>query len=72
MHVTYDPAADAAYLAVKPSIGAGEAVRQHRVPIDKAELVLDFDENDRLLGIEVLGAGVVLPAEVLEAARRPE
>ncbi|WP_040793511.1 DUF2283 domain-containing protein [Nocardia paucivorans] len=72
MHATYDPEADAAYIAVKHPIGAGEAVRQQSVPIDNAEIVLDFDKDNRLLGVEILGAGGVLPAQALEAAQHPQ
>ncbi|WP_459545810.1 DUF2283 domain-containing protein [Nocardia sp. X0981] len=71
MHMTYDPSADAAYIALKQPIGAGEAVRQQNVTIKDAEVVLDFDEDDRLLGIEIIGAGAVLPAQTLQAAPRP-
>lgn len=72
MHVTYDSDADAAYIALKQPIGAGEAVRQQNVPISNAEVVLDFDKDDRLLGIEIIGAGAVLPEQALEAAQRPK
>ncbi|WP_063035807.1 DUF2283 domain-containing protein [Nocardia grenadensis] len=71
MHVTYDPDADAAYIALKQPIGAGEAVRQQNIPIDNAEVVLDFDVDGRLLGIEIIGAGAVLPAQALETAQHP-
>lgn len=71
MHVTYDPSADAAYIALKHPVGPGEAVRQQNVLIKNAEVVLDFDNDDRLLGIEIIGAGAALPAETLQAAQRP-
>lgn len=55
----YDREADAGYVAFDP-IAAGEAVRQ--VVVDAPGLdgvtravILDFDADDRLLGIELLG-----------------
>lgn len=55
----YDPEADAGYVAFDP-IAAGEAVRQVVVDapgLDGASraVILDFDAQDRLLGIELLG-----------------
>ncbi|AHH16247.1 hypothetical protein NONO_c14440 [Nocardia nova SH22a] len=71
MHVTYDPYADAAYLALKHPLGEGEAVRQQVVPLRGADMVLDFDDKDVLLGIEIIGAGAVLPDALLRAALSP-
>ena len=68
MHVTYD--ADAAYIVLKQPVGAGEAVRQQNMPISNAEVVFDFDKDDQLLGIEIIGAGSVLPEQTLKAAQR--
>lgn len=55
----YDRDADAGYVAFDP-IAAGEAVRQVVVDapgLDGANraVILDFDAQDRLLGIELLG-----------------
>jgi uncharacterized protein YuzE len=71
--VEFDPEADAAYIYLLP-IGAGEAVEQ--VPVtdldERVELILDFNREGRLIGIELPGgAARLLPREVLDAAERP-
>jgi uncharacterized protein YuzE len=73
MRVTYDAAADAAYVSLVDIIGDGEAATQIRsitTPGDRGEVGLDFDAGGRLLGIEVLHASAVLPAAVLADAVR--
>jgi uncharacterized protein YuzE len=73
MRVTYDAAADAAYVSLVDTIGDGEAATQiHSIttPGDRGEVALDFDADGRLLGIEVLHASAVLPAAVLAGAVR--
>ncbi|WP_440697186.1 DUF2283 domain-containing protein [Clavibacter nebraskensis] len=73
MRVTYDAAADAAYVSLADAIGDGEAATQiHSMttPGDRGEVALDFDADGRLLGIEVLHASAVLPAAVLAYAVR--
>ncbi|AJW79005.1 DUF2283 domain-containing protein [Clavibacter michiganensis] len=74
MKITYDTAADAAYIQVVPDIKPGQSAEQiHSIatPGNRGEIVLDFDSDGRLLGVEVLQAGDVLSAEVLAAAERP-
>ena len=77
MRVTYDPGADAGYIALR-EIESGGA--KHTVPLDEAgedgvgsvaSIVLDFDEEERLIGIEVLNASEVLPPELLREAEPP-
>ncbi|OUE20850.1 hypothetical protein BFL34_01668 [Clavibacter michiganensis] len=73
MRVTYDPAADAAYVELAGPLGDGEAATTiHSIvtPGDRGEVALDFDADGRLLGIEVLGASAVLPVAVLAYAVR--
>jgi uncharacterized protein YuzE len=73
MRVTYDAAADAAYVSRVETIGDGEAATQiHSIttPGDRGEVALDFDADGRLLGVEVLRASAVLPAAVLADAMR--
>lgn len=74
MQITYDAEADAAYITVVDEIRLGEATQQvHSIatPGGRGEIVLDFDEDDRLLGIEILGARAVLAPAVLAAASAP-
>ena len=69
MPITYDPSASAAYIYIVDRTDAGEAV-DTRVTEDG--LVLDFDKQGYLLGIEVLAAERVLRPETLAAARHPD
>jgi uncharacterized protein YuzE len=73
MRVTYDAAADAAYIALGGPIGDGDVgatIHSITTPGDHGEVALDFDADGRLLGIEVLHASAVLPAAVLAEAER--
>jgi uncharacterized protein YuzE len=58
LEVTYDAAANAAYIYLVP-IGPGEAVRQEVVKFDgpgAGEIILDFNRSGQLIGIEILDA----------------
>ena len=70
--VTYDPAVDAAYIYLRHS-GRGDAA--HTVPVEEdeaaGEVILDFDRDGRLIGIEVLGARRGLPEGFMDDADRP-
>lgn len=70
MRVTYDAAFDAAYIQLVDEIGAGGVANTY--PCDPTEvggmINLDFDHAGRLVGVEVLDASKLLPAEVLESA----
>ena len=76
MRVTYDPQTDAGYIYLR-EIDSGGA--KHTVPLDELEsdveavgsLILDFDEEGRLIGIEALSASEVLPPEILRDAEPP-
>jgi len=77
VRVTYDPQADAGYVYLR-EIESGGA--KHTVPLDDLDsrveaagnLILDFDGEERLIGIEVLNASEVLPPELLRDAAPPE
>lgn len=64
--MTHDPEADAAYIYVVGSIPPGgvaqSRVLDHHTP--GASVTLDFDANNRLLGIELLGFSRLVPDEV--------
>jgi len=66
LKVTYDSLADATYIYLT-EIGPGEAVRQLQAA---PEIILDFDWEDRLIGIEVLNASRRLPDSILRGAER--
>jgi uncharacterized protein YuzE len=68
MRVTYDPADGMAYVYLVDDIKPGEAKRQE---VTEDGLVLDYDADGKLLGIEILGADRLLRPETIERAERP-
>ena len=72
VRVTYDGAADAAYIFLVDRVLPGEAVRTAvgAAPTATTSVNLDFDVDGRLLGVEVLGASSVLRQETLQLAAR--
>ncbi|MET8809312.1 DUF2283 domain-containing protein [Streptomyces sp. NPDC004546] len=72
VRVTYDKTADAAYVYfIDPQAGAKAARMYPCDPIEVGGMInLDFDEQDRLIGIEVLAASTKLPKRLLESAER--
>ncbi|MFJ4999114.1 DUF2283 domain-containing protein [Microbacterium sp. NPDC088619] len=66
----YDSEVDAAYATIGRPIRPGEASRQVPVPLPddlQGELILDFDRDGHLLGVEILGAARLLRAEDLRS-----
>ncbi len=70
MRVTHDPGADAAYIYLKDPIADGEVKNSVECESDDdaAGIVLDFDANGVLLGIEVLHPQKKLPKDLLDSA----
>jgi uncharacterized protein YuzE len=70
--VTYDKTANAAYIYfTDPQARVRSAHTYPCDPIDVDGMInLDFDEQGRLIGIEVLAATAKLPEYVLQAAER--
>ena len=66
--VTVDHATDAAYFPVAPTIGEGESVENVLIERAQGTIVLDFDAEGRLLGVEVLGAAALLTTETIAGA----
>jgi uncharacterized protein YuzE len=73
MRLTYDASVDAAYIYVADRIDDGAVCKTLSCEPDSVSgsIHLDFDSSGHLLGIEVLGAKSVLPAETLRRAERP-
>ena len=68
--ITYDSGADAAYIYLVPYVAPGRASHQvvvEGVPGD-SEIVLDFDSEGRILGIEIIGARSCLTQDLLRSA----
>ncbi len=61
MKTTYDPQVDALYMALsdRPTVESEEV---------SPGVVLDFDEDNRIVGIELLNAKARLATDVLTAA----
>ena len=71
MRIRYDPSANAAYLPVGREPRAGESVEQvHGIADPKGfgEIILDFDADGHLIGVEILGARALLRPETLADA----
>ena len=70
MKVEYDKTANAAYIYLTNIEDGGV---NFTYPCDPSEvggmINLDFDNNNRLLGIEVLDADKILPKELLDNAK---
>jgi len=62
MEVEFDKEADAAYIYFKSGLGKGEVKRT--VSLD-GNINLDFDSDDKLVGIEILNASKVVPKKGL-------
>ncbi len=74
MRITFDPEADAAYIYVKNRLGFGEVAETHMCDVEVKEgaVILAFNGEGHLVGVEVLGARKLLSEDVLNAAERPE
>ena len=70
MKITYDRLNDAAYIQIVATAQPGAAAHTEACDgeFEMASINLDFDEDWRLLGIEVLGASRVLPPDLVAAA----
>lgn len=69
MRITLDEEADAAYVYVADPIRAGESARQ--IAVEGTTVILDFDHDGRLLGVEVLSASRHLRDDTLASLRPP-
>ncbi|MET8139165.1 DUF2283 domain-containing protein [Sphaerisporangium sp. NPDC005288] len=70
MRIEYEQENDVAYVYLVDHIDEGEASVQ--VPVEdedlRGDVILDFDAQGFLLGIEIIGASRVLRPELLSAA----
>jgi uncharacterized protein YuzE len=62
MRFEYDKEVDAAYIYLKYPINEGEAIKQ--VEVNK-NIILDLDNQGKILGMEILNASKVLRKELL-------
>jgi uncharacterized protein YuzE len=62
MKLEYDKEADAAYVYFEYPIKDGQAKRTQEI---SGNIIADFDENGKLLGVEILNASKVLSKKVL-------
>ena len=66
MKFEYDRDVDAAYIYVQYPLKEGEAKKTIEL---NENIILDFDEKNKLLGIEVLNASIVLSRKVIAEAQ---
>jgi len=64
MKATYDKEADAAYIYLKEKIERGEV--KNTISMNE-NIILDFDSNNKLIGIEILSASSVVPKSAVRA-----
>ncbi len=64
MKITYDKEADAAYIYLKGKIERGEI--KNIISMNE-NIILDFDSDNRLIGIEILSASKVMPKGAVAA-----
>jgi uncharacterized protein YuzE len=71
--VTYDEDTDSLYLYLTGNIRNGDAVQQLFVADtpEGSEIILDFNEHGKLLGVEMLGASACVSEDLLKVARPP-
>lgn len=69
MQATYDTEANAAYVSFQP-IEPGQAVEQVVIGRPHGYVVLDFDRQGRLIGVEIVGARELLSPQMLAEAER--
>lgn len=67
MKFEYDQEADAAYIYLEDSIGENEAKKTIEL---NDNIILDFDESRKLIGIEILNASSVLHKKSLLEAEK--
>ena len=67
LRMTWDPEANAAYIYVVDSIRSGDAVTTRVLDhhLTQASVNVDFDADNRLLGIELLGVSRLLRPGIL-------
>ena len=72
MTVTFDAEADAAFVYLDGDIPPGAAPRSEicDVEIEGGAVILLFSPDDRLVGIEILGASRLLTPQTLAKAKR--
>ncbi|MFJ9736651.1 DUF2283 domain-containing protein [Streptomyces sp. NPDC101166] len=72
LRVTFDAKANAAYVYLSEPQAHPQVARMYPCdPVAVGGMInLDFDEDGRLVGIEVLGADSKLPRHVLDTAER--
>jgi uncharacterized protein YuzE len=70
MRMTYDPEADAAYIYVVDKIAPGEAKITRTMDNKKINgtIAIDFNEDGKLLGIEIIPGANLLSKKVLAKA----
>ena len=67
MKITIDPDSDTAFVILGETIDPGGAPHSHICDLELHEgaVILLFSPDDRLVGLEILGASRVLPPEIL-------
>jgi uncharacterized protein YuzE len=70
LRIRLDEDADAAYIYLADEIAPGGVARTVTLDHADAMINIDFDADGRALGVEILAAQSVLPADILSHLRR--
>ncbi|MFC4853017.1 DUF2283 domain-containing protein [Actinophytocola glycyrrhizae] len=71
IQVTYDEAANAAYIYFDPGPPGAKVAHMYSCdPIEAGMINIDFDEDGRIIGVEVLAADAKLPQSLIDQAQR--
>lgn len=67
--IQYDPGANAVYIPLTVRSALGIAVKQVVLEdlVSNGEVIVDFDSDGRICGIEILGASYCLEADLLDS-----
>lgn len=71
MKATFDPVADAVFIYINDGIPPGGVSKTEycNIEVSGGPVFLHFDANEKLLGIEILGARSLFSKEVLETTK---
>jgi uncharacterized protein YuzE len=69
MRITYDPDARAGYIYLTGSIEPGGAQKTVAVTDCNSSIILDFDADGHLIGIELLDPALIHPALLAQASK---
>lgn len=65
VEIEYDESVDAAYMHFQDKGTASHRQSEVSLPGGGVSIIMDFDEDDRIVGMEILGASNILPKDFI-------